>query len=127
MVPEARCYSYTTILRVFYNHITGIYVLLLILISILIRNIQKDHLIPVNSTLFIVFAVLIILIGLQIFCGNRFYKNPLQIHKSLSKVIEAMTKRYWDDRVVFKLGESIESFHIYIEDTEDDVISSSES
>lgn len=60
-----------------------------------------------SPALFITFSILILALTLLIFLNNRFYKNPLLIHKSLSKVIASMTMRFWEKKTVFRLGDSI--------------------
>jgi hypothetical protein len=107
IVPEARCYSYTAILRMFYNHISGVFLLLCLLTSALARNLNNSLPMPVSPAIFCVFAALILLMGALVFWSNSNYKNPLLIHKGLSKVIQAMTQRYWSQKTVFRLGDSI--------------------
>jgi hypothetical protein len=71
--------------------------------------------------------VLVAALSLRIFKYEKFYKNPLPIHKEMDKVINEMSERYWSAKTVFRIGDSIESFNIYIETPEEDRIETSSS
>ena len=71
--------------------------------------------------------MLVAALSLRFFKYEKFYKNPLPIHKEMDKVINEMSERYWSAKTVFRIGDSIESFNIYIETPEEDRIETSSS
>jgi hypothetical protein len=115
------CYNINVILRIFYLPLIGIFIAFLAIAILFILNLNTSLNTWCNGrslVILCVFSLVICILTWLIFNNEKFYKNPLTIRKAMVGALDTMNNLYWDNKTVFRQGESIENFHIYIESME---------